>query len=124
MEILTWINQAAVRLIVHGRDSKPTPMTDKYKDILDAMMAEGFHEITDHTKKGYDFDFKITPYSLNTKLSFRFDNLDHFVEFLKRADAYNDKRAEVLNTTFIELGINTSDFFYVNFYTAGKDLEM
>ena len=99
-------------------------MTDKYKDILDTLMSEGFHEITDHTRKGYDFDFKITPYSLNTKLSFRFDNLEHFTEFLKRAEAYTDKRAEVLNTTFIELGLNPSDFFYVNFYAEGKDAEM
>lgn len=99
-------------------------MTDKYKQILDAMMAEGFHQITDHTKPGYDFDFKITPYSLNQKLSFRFDNFDHFVEFLKGADAYSEKREAVLKATFIELGLKESEFFWVNFYAAGKDQEM
>lgn len=99
-------------------------MTDKYKHILDSLIAEGFHQITENTKHGHDFDFKITPYSLNTKLSFRFDNLDHFVEFLKRTDAYNEKRAEVLNATFIELGLKPYEFFYVNFFRQGKEVEM
>ena len=96
-------------------------MTDNYQQILDNLIAEGFHQITDHTKPGAAFDFKITPYSLNTKLSFRFDNLDHFVEFLKRADAYSEKRADVLRTGFIELGLKEGEFFWVNFFAEGTE---
>ncbi|RZJ73242.1 hypothetical protein [Flavobacterium sp.] len=99
-------------------------MTDKYKEILDAMMEEGFHQIADNTKPGYDFDFKLTPYSLNTKLSFRFDSFDHFIEFLKNADAHTEKREDVLHATFLELGLKEAEFFWVNFYASGKDLEM
>ena len=100
-------------------------MTDKYKEILDALIREGFHQVPDqHPKTGKSFDFKITPYSLNTKLSFRFDNLEHFVEFLKRSDAESEKRIKVLHATFIELGLDPTQFFWVNFFEKGKDLEM
>ncbi|RZJ68483.1 MAG: hypothetical protein EOO50_01440 [Flavobacterium sp.] len=100
-------------------------MTDNYKEILDALVKEGFHQIPDENPDtGKEFDFKITPYSLNTKLSFRFENLDHFVEFLKRSDAESEKRVEVLNVTFLELGLDPNSFFWVNFFERGKELEM
>ncbi len=99
-------------------------MTDKYKEMLDALMAEGFHQISDNKKPGYDFDFKITPYSLNTKLSFRFDNFDHFTEFLKNANAHSPEREEVLQATFLELGLKEGEFFWVNFYASGQETEM
>lgn len=100
-------------------------MTDSYKEILDALVKEGFHELPETSPKtGKAFDFKLTPYSLNTKLSFRFENLDHFIEFLKRSDSDSAKRIEVLNTTFIELGLDPAQFFWVNFFEKGKEKEM
>jgi hypothetical protein len=100
-------------------------MTDKYTEILNALIKEGFHQIPEgNPVTGKRYDFKITPYSLNTKLSFRFDNFGHFVEFLKLSDADSDKRIKVLNTTFIELGLDPKQFFWVNFFGEGKELEM
>lgn len=90
-------------------------MTDTYKEILDALVQEGFHQLPDGTA-GKEFDFKITPYSLNTKLSFRFENLEHFVEFLKRSGADNRQCDDVLHATFLELGLDPKAFFWVNFF--------
>jgi hypothetical protein len=101
-------------------------MNDQFKPILDALIKEGFHQLPDKNPTGgRPFDFKITPYSLNTKLSFKFDSLDHFIAFLKwsEPDLPIDK-VKVLNATFMELGLNPKEFFYVNFYEKGKDLEM
>ena len=99
-------------------------MADNFKHILDALIKEGFHQLADN-KPGKAYDFKLTPYSLNTNLSFKFDNLDHFIEFLKqsRADTTPEKIA-LVNATFLELGLDPMQFFYVNFYEKGKDLEM
>jgi hypothetical protein len=101
-------------------------MSDPFKPILDALIKEGFHKLPDEDPKtGKPLDYKITPYSLNTKLSFKFDNLDHFIAFLKRsgADTSEDSIA-VLQTSMMELDVNPSDFFYVNFFEKGKTLEM
>lgn len=100
-------------------------MTDNYKEILAALVKEGFHQLPGQDPQtGKALDFKITPYSLNTKLSFRFENLDHLIEFLKRSGAESEKRIEVLHTTFIELGLDPAQFFWVNFFEKGKEEEM
>ena len=99
-------------------------MTDRNKEILDALLMDGFHALPETTPQGKPYDYKITPYSLNTKLSFKFDNLEHFVEFLKQSDADSEKRIAVLNLTFIELGLDPTQFFWVNFFEKGKELEM
>lgn len=101
-------------------------MNDTFKPILDALVKEGFHQLPD-TKPGTNkpYAYKITPYSLNTKLSFKFENLEHFIEFLKLSDASTgDDNLTLLQTTFIELGLDPKEFFYVNFYEKGKDQEM
>lgn len=98
-------------------------MNDTFKPILDALIKEGFHQLpSKHPETGKTFDYKITPYSLNTKLSFRFENLDHFVEFLKRADL--NPTTTLLQTTFMELDLKADEFFWVNFFEKGKELEM
>jgi hypothetical protein len=99
-------------------------MTDNFKHILDALIKEGFQQISDN-QPGKSYDYKFTPYSLNTSLSFKFDNLEHFIEFLKqsRADTTPEKIA-LVNSTFLELGFDPLQFFYVNFYESGKDQEM
>lgn len=101
-------------------------MKDEFKPVFDALIKEGFHQLPD-TKPGTGkpYDFKITHYSLNTSLSFKFENLAHFTEFLKLSGSLpTEEQSNLINTTFTELGINPDDFFYVNFYEKGKDTEM
>ena len=57
-------------------------MNDSFKPIIANLVSEGFQNLPDgNNKKGKELDFNITNYSLNTKLSFKFDNLPHFIEF-------------------------------------------
>lgn len=100
-------------------------MNDSFKDIVDALVREGFYTLTEKKEReGRPLDFKITPYSLNTKLSFRFDSLDHFIEFLKLRETDVEQKQAALQTTFNELGLKAGEFFYVNFFEAGKEQEM
>lgn len=101
-------------------------MNQHFKTILDTLIAEGFHSLTEKkAHEGKPLDFKITPYSLKTKLNFKFDNLDHFIEFLKLHDTTDlDKKTAVCQVTFNELGLNPNEFFYVNFFEKEKDQEM
>lgn len=94
-----------------------------FKTLLDTLIAEGFR-LSSRTD-GRELDYKITPYSLNTKLSFRFDDLEHFVAFLRESDpGMTDDRITVLYATFNELALKPNEFFYVNFFEKGKELEM
>jgi len=101
-------------------------MNDEFKPVFDALIKEGFHQLPDKEPgTGKPYDFKITPYSLNTKLSFKFENLTHFTAFLQLSGSVTtDEKLLLLNNTFTELGIDPNDFFYVNFYEKGKDAEM
>ncbi len=100
-------------------------MKEEFKPVFEALIKAGFHQLPDASPgSGKPFDFKITPYSLNTKLSFKFENLTHFIEFLKLSSIQAEEKILLLNNTFIELGLNPNEFFYVNFYEKGKDLEM
>lgn len=97
---------------------------DHFKTITDTLVQEGFPQITEQ-EPGKALDYKFTPYSLNTKLSFKFDNLDHFIEFLKISEGETpDDKLAVLKATFLELGLKPDDFFYVNFFEKGKTQEM
>lgn len=101
-----------------------TPMQD-FNPIFNALIKEGFHQLPNMAPgTGKPYDFKITPYSLNTNLSFKFEHLDHFVEFLKRSENISEEKIRVLQNSFVDLGIDPNDFFYVNFFEKGKDLEM
>ncbi|MGK4566269.1 hypothetical protein [Flavobacterium sp. 3HN19-14] len=97
-------------------------MNSNFKPILEALIKEGFYQLPEqHPKTGKAFDFKITPYSLNTKLSFKFESMNHFLEFLKLSEPeLSTEKQEILQTTFIELGLSSEDFFYVNFYEKEK----
>lgn len=97
-----------------------------FKPILDALISEGFYLLSDgHPKTGKPLDYNFTPYSLNTKLSFRFDSLADFVDFLKQSDpTIGDEQLVVLQTTFNELALKQDEFFYVNFFEKGKEVEM
>lgn len=100
-------------------------MKDEFKPVFEALVKAGFHQLPDaNPASGKPFDFKITPYSLNTNLSFKFENLQHFIEFLKLSAVQTEEKILFLNNTFIELGLDPNEFFYVNFYEKGKDTEM
>lgn len=101
-------------------------MTDTYKTIVEALVHEGFHNLTEKKEQqGRPLDFKITPYSLNTKLSFKFDSLEHFIAFLELHHISGlEEKTAVLQVTLNELGLDPEQFFYVNFFEKGKELEM
>lgn len=97
-----------------------------FKPILDALMQEGFYQVADKSEKtGKSFDYKITPYNLNTKLSFRFDNMDHFLSFLQASGAdVSDEAKTMIQTAMQESDLKPGEFFYVNFFEKGKNTEM
>ena len=88
-------------------------MTNRFNSIIEALSKSGFVDSTDdpHSKK---LDFKITEYNLNTDLSFKFENVEDFKNFLKsRKTEINEERIEnALN----DLNIDANSFFYVNFF--------
>lgn len=60
--------------------------------------------------------FSITEYSLNTDLSFKFENLKDFLLFLNLTSPKDDERIDEIQSMFTEAGIDPNRFFYVNFY--------
>jgi hypothetical protein len=60
---------------------------------------------------GYSF----TPYSLNTPLSFKFENISELLAFLG-IDASASAKTEHITTMLAEAGLDPNTFFYVNFY--------
>ncbi len=100
-------------------------MNDNFKPIIAALVKEGFHHLpAEGGAKGKDLDFNITPYSLNTPLSFKFENLAHFIEFLKLSQNVPAEKIELLNATLQELDLSEDKFFYVNFFEKDKEVEM
>jgi len=99
-------------------------MKDNFKAISQALTNAGFKTSLENMV-GKSLDFKFTPYSLNTSLSFRFENLDEFTEFLIHSHGETtDEKTALFNTSFLELGLNPKEFFYVNFFEKGKEEEM
>lgn len=99
-------------------------MTTDFHHITEVLIREGFHELTDKkAAEGKPLDFKITPYSLNTKLSFKFDSLAHFVEFLRLHDASVDEKQAALVSMLNELALDPAAFFYVNFFEKRNEIE-
>ena len=96
-----------------------------FNPIFNALVKEGFHQLPDAAPgTGKPYDFKITPYSLNTSLSFKFEHLDHFIEFLKRSENISEEKISVLQNSFVDREIDPNDYFYVNVFEKGKDKEM
>ena len=84
-------------------------MKDNYRTILEAFEKAGI--------KPGNVQFSITEYSLNTDLSFKFNNLDDFLGFLHLESPADDEKAEDVRSAVIEEGLDPEGFFYVNFYT-------
>ena len=61
---------------------------------------------------GYSF----TGYSLNTPLSFKFENISEFIAFLNLNTATDTTKAEHINVLLADAGLDPNTFFYVNFY--------
>ncbi|RZJ36027.1 MAG: hypothetical protein EOO51_03035 [Flavobacterium sp.] len=96
-------------------------MKENFKAISQALLEAGFKNSLENAE-GKKLDFKITPYSLNTKLSFRFDSLQDFNEFLTLANSpSSETRAAQIKNAFAELGLVPDQFFYVNFFEAGAE---
>ena len=102
-------------------------MNEKFKTIAETLIREGFQNLT--TTAGQpvrSLDFNMTPYSLNTPLSFKFNNLDDLLSFLHAHHGTSDlsAKASILQTKLVELGLDAKEFFYVNFFEKGKEGEM
>ncbi len=98
-------------------------MKESYNVIADALKNAGFSTTLEEAT-GKILDFKITPYSLNTKLSFRFGGLDDFIEFINSTgNTISKAKLDLINMAFIELSMDPNDFFYVNFFEKGQEEE-
>ncbi len=99
-------------------------MEENFKVISAALKEAGLKDSAEN-KTAAPVDFKITPYSLNTKLSFRFQNLEEFTGFLNLSGVeITDAKMTMVQSAFMELGLNPQEFFYVNFFAKGKEIEM
>jgi hypothetical protein len=86
-------------------------MEENFKAVSDALSAAGLKGSAE-TKTGKPVDFKITPYSLNTKLSFRFANLSAFSRFLQlTGEEIDEEKLGMIRSALIELGLKTEEFF-------------
>lgn len=81
-------------------------MNDHFKPVTQAFEKAG----VDVNKA----EFSITEYSLNTDLSFKFENLNELLQFLE-ISAHSEKFKKI-NAMLIESGVDSNNFFYVNFY--------
>ena len=81
-------------------------------------MNESFNTITDAFLKAEidrkKVEFSITEYSLNTKLSFKFSNLEELLLFLDVSET--SERANAIKAMVIEAGVDPEKYFYVNFF--------
>lgn len=94
-------------------------MNDNFKNIIDSLIKNGFIESEEKVKElGNKLDFKITQYSLNTDLSFKFLNSEDFVHFLNysSSEEITNAKIDLINAAILEQGLNSDEFFYVNFY--------
>ena len=83
-------------------------MNDNFTNIIEAFKNAGVDVRT--------AEFSITEYSLNTDLSFRFENLAEFIGFLDANREASEQEKEALNAMVVKEGVDTDKYFYVNFY--------
>ena len=97
-------------------------MKENFIAINNALKDAGFKSSLEQSV-GKPLDFKFTPYSLNSKLSFRFDDLKEFCMFLKESGhEVPEKEHTMIKAALLELGLNPDEFFYVNFFEKGKEV--
>lgn len=98
-------------------------MKETFRAISDALEKSGINTPSNNGPAGH-LDYKFTPYSLNTSLSFRFGDVDEFIEFLQLSGPLTEQKISSIHAAFIELGLNPKEFFYVNFFKKDKEEEM
>ena len=84
-------------------------MENLNKPILDQLIETAFPQLA-------SLDYSFSEYSLNTSFSFKFDNLDHFVEFLKQHQTVEDEEVLLMENMLKDLNLRTHSYFFVNFY--------
>lgn len=84
-------------------------MEDKNKPIVDGLIKTAFPNIK-------FLNYNITAYSLNTKFSFKFKNLSHFIDFLHQHQSISEGNRKLLNHLLQESNIEPNSFFYINFF--------
>lgn len=102
-------------------------MNQQFKTLAETLIREGFRDlIPEDGSAGKPLDFSMTPYSLNTPLSFKFNSLNDLLSFLHEHHGTSDlsAKAAVMQTKLVELGLDANEFFYVNFFEKGKEVEM
>lgn len=62
--------------------------------------------------------YSITPYSLNTSLSFKFSNADDLLVFLSLSPTEDKDKIEQIHKAILDANLKPDSFFYVNFYKA------
>lgn len=97
-------------------------MKENFLAISNALTEAGFKQSLENSEKKA-LDYKFTPYSLNTKLSFRFNNLKEFCHFLAESGHdVSEEESNMIKAAFLELGLKPDEFFYVNFFEKGKEI--
>lgn len=88
-------------------------MNNRFDSIIETLSKAGFVDSSAAVPKK-SLDFKITEYNLNTDLSFKFENVSEFKEFLRSLNSgINEERIE---NTLNDFNIDANKFFYVNFF--------
>lgn len=75
------------------------------------IITDAFHNAGIEIKR---VEFSITEYSLNTKLSFKFNNPDELLLFLEVPKT--SERANAIKAMIVEAGVDPEKYFYVNFF--------
>ena len=84
-------------------------MLEINRPFLDLIIGNSFPQIT-------HLNYKFTDYSLNTELSFKFDNLPHLFEFIEQNYMLKNDEKQLLKNVLKELHLKEDEFFYINFY--------
>jgi hypothetical protein len=61
-------------------------------------------------------EYNITEYSLNSELSFKFENIDHLIGFLDAHGDASEQAKENINALLVKEGLDPDKPFYVNFF--------
>ncbi|HLN96616.1 MAG TPA: hypothetical protein VK183_13365 [Flavobacterium sp.] len=95
-----------------------------FQPLLDLLLQEGFHLPASSTG-GKPLAYNFTPYSLNNRLSFRFEHVDDFIHFLETSgSALSADEKDTLRSSLLKAGLDAESFFYVNFFEKGKEQDM
>ncbi len=92
-------------------------MEAKNKTLLDQIIQIAFPQLK-------TLNYKITEYSLNSNFSFKFDNLSHFIEFLKQHQSIEEQEVILLENTLNDVNLQPTSFFYINFFEENPEISL